>query len=123
MAIKLVCEHITEEQINKAEEYHIHSLEAIRNGDIDRYIEFHGRFHEELYAACDNEQLLSLVRTFRYQYFDRRLARVYTPKEWDTQIKHHSQMLEAVRQRSVHRAQKTLQRHLRTSMKVALQRL
>lgn len=123
MAIKLACDHVTEEQINKAEEYYIHSLEAIRNGDIDRYIGLHGSFHEELYAPCGNEQLLSLVRMFRYQYFDRRLARVYTPRDWHTQIEHHSRILKAVRERNARRAEKALQRHLRVSLKVALQRL
>jgi DNA-binding GntR family transcriptional regulator len=123
MAIKLACEHITQEHISKAEEYHNRGVEAIRNRDLDLYIDLHSHFHEQLYAACGNEQLLSLVRMFRYQYFDRRLARVYAPREWDTQIKHHSQILEAVRQRSARRAEKTLQRHLRTSLKVALQRL
>jgi len=123
MAIKLACEHVTEEQINKVEEYYIRGVEAIRNGDIDRYIELHRGFHEELYAACGNEQLLYLVRTFRYQYFDRRLARVYTPREWHIQITHHGRILEAVRQRSARRAEKALQRHLRISLKVALQRL
>ena len=50
MAIKLACKHVTEEQINKAENYNVSSLEAIRNGDIDQYIGLHGSFHEELYA-------------------------------------------------------------------------
>ena len=123
MAIKLAFEHVTEEQINKAEEHYIRGLEAIRNGDIDGYIELHRGFHEELYAACGNEQLLSLIRIFRYQYFDHRLPRVYTLREWHTQITHHSRILEALRKQSVDRAEKALRRHLRVSLRVALQRL
>lgn len=123
MAIKLACKHVTEEQINKAEEYHIRSIEAIRDGDIEQYIRLNASFHEELYAACDNEQLLSLLRTFRYLYFNRRLVRMHTPREWDSQLKQHSRILEAVRKRNADRAEKALRRHLKSTLKLALQRL
>ena len=123
-AIKLACERATEKQIDKAEEYYIKGVEAFRDGDdIDRRIELYCCFHEELYAACGNEQLLSLVRTFRYRYVDRRLARVYTKKEWRTQITHHGQILNAVRKRNARLAEKALQKHLRSSLEVALKRL
>jgi len=123
MAIKIACEHVTEEQINKAEEYYIRSVEAIRNGDIDQYIELHSDFEEEIYAACGNEQLLSLVRTFRNQYYKRRLTRVYTSRDWHTQLKHHGRILEALHKRSAGRAEKALRRHLRVGLRVAMQRL
>lgn len=123
-AIKLACERATEEQINKAEGYYIKGAEAFCNGDdIDRCIELYCCFHEELYSACGNEQLVSLVRAFRYRYIDRRLARVYTRKDWRTQITHHSQILNAVRKRNVRLAEKALQKHLRASLEVALKRL
>ena len=122
-AIKLACQRATEKQINKAEEYYKRGMEAILNRDMEQYVELHRKFHEALYAACGNKQLLSLVRLFRYLYFDRRLTRVYTPRDWGTQIKHHSRILEALRERNASRAEKALVRHLRVSLRVALQRL
>ena len=123
VAIRSACRYITEKQINKAEEYYTRSIEAARNHDIEEYMKMHGAFHEELYAACGNKTLQSLIRTFRYQYFDRRLTRVYTLRQWRTQGRHHGQILEAVRERNVRRAEKALRRHLGHSLKVALQRL
>ena len=123
MAIKLACERVTEEQLNKVEEYYNRGIEAIRNSDIDQYIELHSDFEEEIYAACGNEQLLSLVRTFRNQYYKRRLTRVYTSRDWHTQLKHHGRILEALHKRSAGRAEKALRRHLRVGLRVAMQRL
>ena len=123
MAIRLTCDHITDEQIHNAEELYARSTEAIRNKNIDLYVELHRAFHHELYSACGNEQLLSLVRTFTYQFFDLRSSRSYTSREWNTQIKYHGQILEAVRERKAHRAEKILARHLKYSLKAALKRL
>ncbi len=64
MAIKLACQRATEEQIERAEKYHIHSLEVIRNRDVDQFIELNSAFHAELLAACGNEQLWLLIQTF-----------------------------------------------------------
>jgi len=122
-AIRLACEHITKEQVNEAEKYYVRGIEAIRNGDIDRYIELHNGFHAKLYAPCDNEQMLSLIRTLRFHYFNRRLARIYTPREWRTQIQQHGRILEAVSKRNARQAETALRRHLRVSLKVALRRL
>lgn len=123
MALRLSCAHITKEQIRNAEDYFTNSTIAIRNQDIEQYSKLHKNFHEELYSACGNDRLKSLISTFRYQYFDQRLTRMYTPNEWRVQIKYHGKILEAVRQRNADRAAKFLQRHLKNSLKIALRRL
>ena len=123
MAVKLACNRATEEQINKVEEYYNRGVSTVSNGDIDRYIGLHIAFEEELYAACGNEQLLSLIRMFRDQYYARRIARVFTSRDWRTQLKQHGRIMKALRKRSADRAAKALERHLRISLRVALQRL
>ena len=123
MAVKLACHRATEEQLNKVEEFYNRGVEVVSNGDIGRYIELHRSFEEELYAACGNEGLVSLIKMFRNQYYNQRLHRVLTSKDWRTQLKHHGRILKALRKRSADRAAKALERHLRTSLKVALQRL
>lgn len=123
MAVKLACQRATGEQIHKAEEYHTLIIEALPSRDIDRLVELNKAFHEVLCASCGNEQLWLLVKGFRYQYHDRRLARVFTARDWQTQITQHSRILEAVRERNEPLAEKAIRRHLRTTMKIALERL
>lgn len=120
MAIKLACQRATEEQIKSAEAYYHQAIEAFINRDYDKYIELHSHFHEALYSPCGNEQLLSLIRTFRYQYFDQQLTRVYNALDWRSQMKQHTKILEAFRERNENRAEKDLKRHLRNSLKIAL---
>ena len=122
-AMRLVCQRITDEQINRAEEYFNHSVEAVSSHDIDKYLGFHNSFHGELYVSCGNERLLFLIRTFRDQYFIRRLARVFTSRDWRTQITHHGRILKATRDRNERLAEKAVQRMLIDDLRVALKRL
>jgi len=122
-AIKLACKLITEEQINKAEEHLTNLIQAVRNRDIEKFVQSDRAFHEELCSVCNNDQLSSLVKIFRYQYQDRRLARVYTFRDWYMQITQHSRILETVRARNELRAEKAVRRHLISTMRTALTRL
>ena len=123
MALELSCANITEEQIRKTEGYYTGISEAIQNHDTEKYIKLHRAFHEELYSACENDRLKSLISTFRYQYFDIRLARMQTSRELSVISKYHGQILEAARKRNGLRASKLLRRHFRYSLKIALRRL
>ena len=123
MALELSCANITEKQIRKAEGYYTGICEAIQNHDTEKYIKLHRAFHEELCSACENDRLMSLISTFRYQYFDIRLARLQTARELSAISKYHAQILEAARKRNGLRASKLLRRHFRYSQKIALRRL
>jgi len=123
-AIKLACDRATEEEINTAEEYYHLCVETIHNRDYDEYFKIHRDFHEAIYIGCHNDQLWQLVRTYRYLYFDRRFTRAHSYRDWQIfGIQQHSRILEALRARNARSAEKAVRRHLRTSLKVALQLL
>jgi DNA-binding GntR family transcriptional regulator len=122
-AIRLACQRATQEQVDKAAEYHARSSEAIRNRDVNQFIELNSAFHTELLSACGNEQLWSLIQTFRDHFFDRRLVRVFTAGDWRSMFTQHRRILEAVRQRDAHLAEKRVRQHTRAALRLALERL
>jgi DNA-binding GntR family transcriptional regulator len=123
MALELSCPTVTEDQMRKMEDYHKRIGDAIANSDIEQYVVLHGKFHEELYSACNNDRLKSLISIFRYPHFDRMLVRVQTERELLTVTKYHGEILEAVRKKNTNRAVRLLKRHFRYSLKIALRRL
>jgi DNA-binding GntR family transcriptional regulator len=123
MAVILSCRNITDAQVRMAEEYYTHSNEAMLSHDTDEYVKWHRAFHEALYSACGNDQLKSVIQINRRQIFDQRLNRLYTTRERHRQIKQHGQILGAVKERKESRAEIFLRRHLKDSLKIALQRL
>lgn len=123
MAIRLACQRATDQQIATVEEYHKSCAESANQRDINRFIELNKAFHEELYEACSNEDMMSLIRLYRDQYFDRRIVRTFSNQEWRRTIKEHQSILEAIRVRSITKAQKAVSQHIRTVMRTALERL
>ena len=123
MALRLACQRATQEQVDRAAEYHARSLEVIRNRDINQFIELNSAFHNELLSACGNEQLWSLIRTFRDQSFDRRIVRVFTAGDWRAMIVQHQRMLDAVRQGNARLAERAVHEHVRTAVRLVVERL
>lgn len=123
MAIKLACQRATHEQLDRAAHYHALSFEVVANRDVTRFIELNSAFHNELLSACANEQLWSLLKTFRDQSYDRRLARVFNASDWRTMLKHHQGMLDAVRQRDPGKAEKWVREHIKIALRLAIERL
>ncbi len=123
MALKLACQRATEEQIEQAAKLHELMLEVIRNRDVNQFIELNSAFHNELLSACANEQLWSLLQIFRDQFFDRRLVRVFSASDWRNMPKQHQRLLDAVRQRNLRLAEKAVHEHVRTALRIAIERL
>ena len=123
MALKLACQRATEEQINRAAELHERMFEVVRNQDVNQFIELNSAFHNELFLGCGNELLLSLLQTFRDQFFDRRLVRVFNASDWRSMPTQHQRLLDAVRQRSQRLAEKAVHEHVRTALRLAIERL
>ncbi len=123
MALKLACQRATEEQIDWAAELDERMLEVIRNRDINQFIELNSAFHNALFAACGNEQLWSLLQTFRDQFFDRRLVRVFSDSDWRSMPKQHQSLLNAVRKKDPRLAEKAVHQHVRTALRLAIERL
>ena len=123
MALKLTCQRATQEQIDQAAELHERMLEVIRNRDVEQFIELNSTFHNVLFSACGNEQLWALLQTFRDQFFDRRLVRVFNVSDWRSMPKQHQRLLDAVRQRKPRLVEKAVHEHVRTALRIAIERL
>ncbi len=110
-ALRLASRRASLEQISKAEQCLVQLVEAARRHDVERFVQAHKAFHQELCHGCQNQALLSLIRFFRYPYQDRRMAHVFTVADWRTQIARHTRILEAVQARDEIRAEKAVRRH------------
>jgi len=123
MALKLACQRVTEEEIGRAREIHESMFEAVRERNVNQFIELNSAFHNHLFSVCGNEQLLSLLSTYRDQYFDRRLVRVFNASDWRNMPRQHQKLLHAVCQRSPKLAEKAVREHITTALRIAIERL
>jgi DNA-binding GntR family transcriptional regulator len=126
MAIRLSCERITDEQLNKAAEYHKLASQLIEsnNSTIEEYAELNLSFETELYLGACNDRLLDLIKIYGMdQYFYIHITRLFSRKEWKTILRQHAKILEAVQQRNGNAADKAVRSHLRWMMNLSLERV
>jgi DNA-binding GntR family transcriptional regulator len=123
MALKLACQRATEEQIDRAADLHERMVEVVHKRDTNQFIELNSSFHCELLSACGNEQLWSLLSIFRDHFFDRRLVRVFNNNDWRNMPKQHQKLLDAVRNRNPRLAENAVKEHVRTALRIAVERL
>jgi len=123
MALKLACQRGTQEQVDQAVELHERMHEVIRKRDVEQFIELNSAFHNALLSACGNEQLWTLLQTYRDQFFDRRLVRVFNVNDWRSMPKQHQKLLDAVRGRNPRLVENAVHEHVRTALRIAIERL
>jgi len=123
MALKLSCQRATQEQIDEAIELHERMLEITRKRDVEQFINLNSAFHNILLSACGNEQLWTLLQTYRDQFFDRRLVRVFNAADWRSMPKQHQRLLDAVQQRNPRLVEKAVHEHIKTALRIAIERL
>jgi DNA-binding GntR family transcriptional regulator len=123
MALRLACQRATEEEIEQIKETHERMREAVLARDVNKFIELNSAFHSQLYAACGNEQLLTILQSYRDQYYDRRMVRVFNAGDWRSMPKQHQRLVDAVCQRDQKLAEKAVHEHITTALRIAIERL
>jgi len=111
-AVMLACERISKAQMEKVAKYHDLCAQAAKERDIDGYLKWNEAFHAALIADCGNDQLISLIHTFRNQFFYRQVVRLFTARDWRSKIVQHQKILNYMRQRKCRLAAEAEKKHI-----------
>lgn len=123
IVVRKGCERATEEQLGRARKYLDLAAEAAAMNDLDEYNRFNGMFHDVLLEACDNERLITMVKTIRNHYYLGRLARVMSAAELRRSIKQRYALMDSLSERNQARAARSLRELLRSIARITLTRL
>jgi DNA-binding GntR family transcriptional regulator len=117
-ALQLACERISQEQIDRALEYLYHEKKSFNS--ISAMWHWNNLFHDEMYGACGNKLLFSMIQSIRDKDRVINMSRVF--KESDLPLIHeqHQRILDAVRQGDKRRAVIAVRRHLRMLLEIYL---
>lgn len=69
LAVQLVCEKITEEEIEELKAAAREFENVLKDGDITKIAEADVRFHDVIYMATDNQKLIQLLNNLREQMY------------------------------------------------------
>lgn len=106
----LAAERITGNQLFELEQILDKQTEALPTSP--RHIELDERFHRLLAEATDNQALLNLYETLHDILAESRVRELQNKKRYHASLQSHRQILTALKEKSVARAEKSMRAHM-----------
>jgi DNA-binding GntR family transcriptional regulator len=118
-AIELACERMTEDQVLEASKCHEEMKQAAERGNYDRFLALNAVFHLDLlYGNAGNNRLREMIVSLRDRLLESRLNRASIAQDWDTKVRQHEMLIEAIKRRDRVEARSVLLNHLATALEV-----
>jgi DNA-binding GntR family transcriptional regulator len=90
--------------------------------ELDERVAFNERLHDAVLELAHNETMLRQARTSRLYFFNRTVARLYTPAELAVSAQQHRELLDAVIARDADEAERLARLHVDFALDVILRR-
>ena len=112
LAVELVCEKITEEQIQDHKDAAEEFKESLESGDITRIAEADVKFHDVIYMATDNQKLIQLLNNLREQMYRYRVEYLKRSDFHQQLIDEHEEIIETIESGQKDRAVQVVCQHV-----------
>lgn len=100
VAVKLAAQNIDEDTIEKLKEYNDEMIDAIKQGDKDRYSSINRKFHILIIKASNNELIAkTIIQLMDYSKWMRNIFQLF-PEILDLSMKEHSEMIKYLSERN-----------------------
>jgi DNA-binding GntR family transcriptional regulator len=119
LVTKDFCEHATDQQIARAEEYNRLTGQAVvqnKPADYDRYITM---FHDTLLEACSNQMLVTIAKSMRDLSFESRVTSTLTNTELKRAVAKREAIVKAFHERNSTKAQRLIKDYQRWYARVS----
>lgn len=122
MAARLVAEKATDEQIRTIESINAHRGAVVQD-DRTVIVDLNAVFHNAIVEAAGNDRLARINRQNSEQFFNYRIARLYTQEEARAAIEGHARILTAIQQRDPDAAATAGRQHVLDAVEVILRKM
>jgi len=110
-AARLAALHINEAELTRLEALMQESLKSPLD-DYQGRLELNQEFHQIIFNASRSSRLVAMINDFHEFFLNERVLEMYTRRDTDTAVKHHLEIVDALRARDGRRAEKLVRRHL-----------
>ena len=111
-AVEVACERITAEQLEQLKKA-AKAFEASKGSmDVIRIAETDMQFHEVIYEATQNERLVQMLNNLRENMYRYRIEYLKDPNYYDSLMREHREILEAIVAGDKHRARACMESHI-----------
>ena len=112
LAVQLVCEKITEEEIEELKAAAREFENVLKDGDITKIAEADVRFHDVIYMAPDNQKLIQLLNNLREQMYRFRVEYLKREEVRPQLLAEHEEIIATIERREKDTATKVVCEHI-----------
>ena len=112
LAVRLACDRITEEGVEKLRKNMGAFENAIKNGNIKLIAKCDEEFHDIIFASSGNPRLVSLLNSLREQMYRYRIEYLKDAKNYPALMEEHRAIFDGISKRSKNDVASVMRRHI-----------
>lgn len=112
LAVQLACERVTEEQIEEMKEAAEEFRKVLKSGDVTKIAEADVKFHDVIFAATNNQRLVTLLNNLREQMYRFRVEYLKQKECYPQLLEEHEELIDLISGGKVDEACKIMGRHI-----------
>lgn len=112
LAVELACDRISKAQIEEMKVAAKEFQQVLKSGDVTRIAEADVRFHDIIFAATDNQRLISLLNNLREQMYRFRVEHLKKKECYPKLMEEHELIIEMIEKRRKKEACEIIGKHI-----------
>ena len=96
LSVQLACERITPEQVEEMKMAAEDFRKVLKSGDVTKIAEADVKFHDIIFAATNNQRLITLLNNLREQMYRYRMEYLKDRKSHSVLVREHEEILNAL---------------------------
>ena len=114
LATSLACKKMTKEDLQKLKSMEVDFEKAVADNDVDHFVDIDEDFHDLIFAATENDKLISIFRNLRIQLYRYRMAQAKNNEtSMSTIVAHHRSIIRAIENHDAEEGASIAQGHIK----------
>lgn len=123
LAVRLACEKMDEDAIERLKYLKDEFARAARKKDVDSIIRKDIEFHDAIFAATDNDKLIQIVSNLREQIYRFRVKYIQEMLDYQVLIDEHEEIVESIKNGNTKAAETMAINHIANQEKAVIDML
>lgn len=114
LATSLACKKMTKDDLQQLKNMEVDFEKAVAENDVERFVDIDEDFHDLIFAATENDKLISIFRNLRIQLYRYRMAQAKNnDTSMSTIVAHHRSIIRAIENHDSEEGASVAQGHIK----------
>ena len=114
LATSLACKKMSKEDLQQLKNLEVAFEKAVADNDVEHFVDIDEDFHDLIFAATENDKLISIFRNLRIQLYRYRMAQAKNNEtSMSTIVAHHRSIIRAIENHDAEEGASIAQGHIK----------